>query len=171
MNFATFAVAFGALLALAALMSAWLFRVSAAPLWLKLSVPSIMVILACATPFAVAPMMGRPVPAALASLPERAELVAYIPYDDSHLVDLWLISNGSPRVYEVALDAQMKATLREASTAIAQGRPAFLKKKSGEAKMRSASRGDFSDLPDDQTEFVLDESVFSTLPPKEGPPQ
>ena len=171
MNFATFAVAFGALLALAALIAAWLFRVSSAPLWLKLSVPSIMVVLACATPFAVAPMMGRPVPAALASLPERAELVAFVPHDDSHLVDLWLLVDDTPRAYEVVLDESMKKTLRAAQGEMAAGRPAFLKKQgSGDKKVRSASRGDFSDLPDDQTEFVLDESVFSTLPPKEGPP-
>ena len=165
MSFAAFAVAFGALLALAALIAAWLFRVSSAPLWLKLSVPSIMVILACATPFAVAPMMGRPVPAALAALPERAELVAFVPHDDAHLVDLWLIVDDTPRAYEVVLDARMKNTLRAAQGEMAAGRPTFLKKQ--DKKVRSASQGDFSNLPDDQTEFVLDESVFSTLPPKQ----
>ncbi len=63
-------------------------------------------------------------------------------------------------VIAVLFDARMKETLREAQHEMDQGRPAVLAKR----KQTTASG---NGLPDDQTEYVLDESVRSTLPPKE----
>ena len=167
--FSQFALAFGLMLGLTAVIAGWVFRSSTAPLAYKIVLPTALMGLACAAPFMVAPMMGLPVSATLGSLPEKAELLAFLPHDETHLVDLWLLSGqGPPRSYETLLDEKMKKTLREAQNEMSQGRPAMLKKQAGKATGRRAqSSGDYADLPDDQTEYVLDESVRSVLPPKE----
>jgi hypothetical protein len=117
------------------------------------------------TPLEVNPMMGLPVTASLQSLPERAQLIAFLPHDEAKLVDLWLrCDEGPPRSYETTLDERMKKTLRQAREEMDNGRPAML------AKRKSAARDvakDANGLPDDQNEYVLDDSVRSQLPPKE----
>ena len=95
-----FVVSFGAMLALMAVIAAWLFRSAAAPLWAKLLVPSLAVSLACYAPFAVSAMMGFPVFMRMDALPDRAELVAFIAHDGDGRVDLWLRTDASPRAYE-----------------------------------------------------------------------
>lgn len=160
--FSTFTLTFGAMLALIALMAAWLFRTASAPLAAKLVVPVLLVALACSAPFEVNSMMGLPITASVNALPEKAELVAFVSRDDDKVVDLWLRSGDTPpRSYETRLDARMKKTLREAQDEKEQGRPAFLSK-------RKQKVGDPSGLGDrDQTEYVLDDSVRSALPPKD----
>ena len=54
----------------------------------------------------------------------------------------------------------MKQTLREARQEMDNGRPAILAK-------RKAPTGPLTGLPDDQNEYVLDDSVRSSLPSKE----
>jgi hypothetical protein len=104
---------------------------------------------------------GLPVTTTVESLPDRAQLVAFVPYDEAQLVDHWLrCADGPPRSYETRLDQRMKKTLREAQEEMDQGRPAMLAKR----KQTTASG---NGLPDDQAVYVLHDSVRSALPPKE----
>ena len=167
--FSQFALTFGSMLMLAAVMAGWLFRSSSAPLLYKLVMPTLFVGLACAAPLEVNSMMGLPVSTSVNALPDKAELLAFLRHDEKHLVDLWLLAGvGPPRSYETRLDDKMKKTLREAQDEMAQGRPAMLKKRESKAGGREESRSaDRSDLEENQTEYVLDDSARSSLPPKE----
>ena len=161
--FSTFALTYGLMLTAMAVMASWLFRSSSAPLWAKVGAPVLIVALACVTPLEVNPMMGLPVTASIKALPERAQLVAFLPHDDENLVDLWLrCDGGPPRSYETTLDERMKKTLREAQQQMENGRPAMLAK-------RKPARGSANGLANaqDENEYVLDDSVRSALPPKE----
>ncbi len=159
--FSTFAVTFGLMLAAMTVMASWLFRSSNAPLFAKVGLPLLIVAAACVTPLEVNPMMGLPVTASLAALPDRAQLVAFLPHDDANLVDLWLrCDGGPPRSYETRLDERMKKTLRQAQQEMDNGRPAMLAK-------RKPAAGSTNGLADEQNEYVLDDSVRSALPPKE----
>jgi hypothetical protein len=159
--FSAFTLTFGLMLALMAVMAAWLFRSSSAPLWAKVGLPILVVALACVTPLEVNPMMGLPITAAVETLPDRAQLIAFLPHDETQVVDLWLsCDQGLPRAYETRLDERMKKTLREARQEMDNGRTAILAK-------RKSVAGSTNGLADDQTQYVLDDSVRSTLPPKE----
>ncbi len=159
--FSTFVLTYGFMLAGMAVMAAWLFRSSSAPLWAKVGLPILVVALACVTPLEVNPMMGLPVTTSLKALPERAQLIAFVPHDQAKLVDLWLrCGQDPPRSYETQLDEQMKKTLREARKEMDNGRPAILAK-------RKSSAGSRNGVADEETEYVLDDSVRSALPPKE----
>ena len=160
--FSTFALTYGLMLSAMAVMASWLFRPAGAPLWAKVGLPMLVVAMACVTPLEVNTMMGLPITASIKGLPERAQLVAFVPHDEAKLVDLWLrYDDGPPRSYETTLDERMKKTLRDARQQMDRGRPAMLAKRSSTAP----SNG----LPDDrnENEYVLDDSVRSALPPKE----
>jgi hypothetical protein len=171
--FSSFALSFGSLLAIMALIAAWLFRTASAPLWAKVAIPSLAVALSCYTPFAISSMMGLPVPVGFDGLPDRAELVAFVPFDEEKRVDLWLrprSSTGSegdePRAYETALTAQMKQTLREAVAETGRGRPAMLMKRGTDRKKGQPGGQDALGLGDNQQMYVLDPSPMG-LPPKD----
>lgn len=161
--FSAFALEFGGLLALMALIAAWLFRQSAAPLWLRLVVPAIMVALACYAPWRISALLGYPAAASLADLPQKAQLVGFVPHDDTGLVDLWLRSGDVPRAYEVKLDDQLKKTLRAAAERMARGGQVFLKM-TPSAKTGRKTAHDPNGLGDD-SHYVLEE--VQQLPPKE----
>lgn len=162
--FSHFALSFGALLALMALIAAWLFRTASAPMWLKIIVPSLTTVLACSTPFAVGSMLGYPVGASFDSLPEKAELVGFVAHDDDGFVDLWLRTGDTPRAYETKLSPAMKKALREAQDAMAHGRRALMAK-SARAKEKSA--GDPNGVGDNDRAWVIDPNALSALPAKE----
>ncbi len=160
--FSTFVLTFGLMLASMAVMAAWLFRSASAPIWAKVGLPVFIVALACVAPIEVNPMMGLPVSISVEALPDRAQLIAFLPHDEAKLVDLWLrCDDGPPRSYETRLDERMKKTLSQARQEMDNGRPAML------AKRKPAASGFANGLPDDQTEYVLDDSLRSELPPKE----
>jgi hypothetical protein len=159
--FSTFVLTYGVMLAGMAVMASWLFRSSNAPLWAKVGLPILIVAGACVTPLEVNSMMGLPITASMQALPDHAQLVAFLPHDEEKLVDLWLrCDEGPPRAYETQLDERMKKTLREARQEMDNGRPAILAKRRGPAGLSNG-------LPDDQVQYVLDDSVRSALPPKE----
>jgi hypothetical protein len=159
--FSTFVLAYGLLLASMAVMAAWLFRSSMAPLWAKVGLPLLAVAVASVAPLEVDPMMGFPVTVSVEALPDRAQLVSFLAHDEADLVDLWLrCGEAPPRAYETRLDERMKKTLREARQELDDGRPARLAK-------RKPAAGSPAGPVDDQSEYVLDESVRSALPPKE----
>lgn len=168
--FSAFVVSFGAFLVLAAVLASWLFRTSAAPLVAKLALPAILVALACYAPIAVNSMLGLPMTAGVASLPDHAELVAFVAHDKEHMVDLWLRPAAgkfdAPRAFEVALDEKMKKTLREARERMAHGQPAMLARR-GAGRPHTRGAGDPLGIGDEAQEYVLDDSATSALPPKE----
>ena len=165
--FSAFALSFGSLLALMAVVAAWLFRMTNAPLAVKIVIPLFAVALACYAPFEVNTLLGYPMNVNFRNLPETAELVAYFPQDEVARVDLWLRldPNSPPRAFETRLTSSMKATLNAASTALMHGRPATLKKiKPGDGPSTGT---DNSRIGDDDSGYILDQSATSTLPSKE----
>ena len=74
--------------------AAWLFRTAAEPLSAKIILPALAVSLGCA--LAVSKMMGFPVTASMAELPDSAELVAFGAHDQDKVVDLWLRDGDTP---------------------------------------------------------------------------
>jgi hypothetical protein len=175
-DFAAFALSFGGVLALMALIAAWLFRTASAPLWVKVAIPALMVALTCYMPWAVNDMLGYPVDVRVDQLPERAELVAFVPRDDEKRVDLWLVTDAppsfgnsggpGPRAYETILTSDLKKTLREAQQAIGRGGRAVLMKRGADSKIKAAGQ-DALAIGDDQEMYVLDPGAISNLPPKE----
>ena len=163
-DFAAFVLACGGLLAFAVLVLAWLFRTAAAPLWAKILAPAVAASVACWLPFAVNSMMGFPVSAQSSDLPPDAELVAFVPHDESAQVDLWLRAGEMPRAYETALTGQMKRALREAQAAMARGETVRLMRK-GRGGARKSRGGDALGLGDDDSRWEL--LIGNSLPAKE----
>jgi hypothetical protein len=160
--FSAFAVSFGSMLLLTALIASWLFRSSAAPLIVKIAVPSLIVALACATPYQVNALLGFPISVPPAMLPAYAELIAIIAHDDDTRVDLWLRqSNAPPRAYETTLNDKLKRALREAQSRLGHGGRVMLVKARPEMKRTGATEQRAADDPG----YELDDSLFS-LPPK-----
>jgi len=155
-HFSTFAVSFGSLLLLAALIAAWLFRSSNAPLIAQIGVPLLIVALACVTPYQVNAMLGFPFSAPASSLPPHAELIAYVAHDEDKLVDLWLRVGETPRAYETTLDDKMKGTLRKAQDRMGKGGRVMLVRGKARRGVTSAASEDG---------FEIDESAFA-LPTK-----
>jgi hypothetical protein len=161
--FSAFVASFGSMLLMTALIGAWLFRSSAAPLIAKIAIPALVVALACATPYQVNAMLGFPVSASPATLPAHAELIAFVAHDDDTRVDLWLRqSNALPRAYETPLDNKLKRTLREAQSRLGHGGRVVLVK----ARLRTKRTGVEELRTSDDNSYELDDSFFS-LPPKD----
>src|SRR6185503_17638218 len=93
------------------------------------AVPTLLVALACGTYRTLPDAFAYPVETDFASLPQQAELIAFVPHDDDKRVDIWLRTDASePRVYSVELTDSLKRTLREAQKAQAQGERTMLAK-------------------------------------------
>lgn len=175
-----FVLALGGALTLIAWMAAWLFRSTSAPFVLKLALPSAAVSLACWAPLQVGAMMGLPVVTSLAALPDKVQLIAFLPHDEDKLVDLWLMTEAVPRAYEVPLTKGLKQTLQQAREQLAENRPVFLRKgkpgdgkggegdakgKDGQARTGAPSVTILSD--DFDPGYSIDDSALSQLPNKE----
>ena len=160
--FSVFAASFGSMLLVIAIIGSWLFRSSTAPLIAKIAVPTLIVALACVTPYQVDAMLGLPISAPPASLPAYAELIAFVAHDDDLLVDLWLRQrNTPPRAYETALNNKLKRILHEAQSRLSRGERVMLVKTLG------TKRTDAKELrAPDEPGYELDDSFFS-LPPKD----
>jgi len=156
-TFPAFALTLGLFLALMASMAAWLFRVSSAPLAVRLIVPALVIASACVIPYEAAAIMGWPVSASLSDLPQRAELLAFVSHDRDMKVDLWLRDgDGQPRAYEVAMDENMKRTLRAAGEKLGRGG------RVGLVKGKNRHPG-VTDLDSPAAPYELDDNAF--LPP------
>lgn len=165
--FNSFVGTFGLLLLLTVGVTAWTFRSSSAPLSVKLIIPAGLVMLACFTPFRVKALMGYPTLADMRDLPQKAELLAFRPYDDDKRVDLWLQEGASqPRAYDILMTDEMKKTLRAAQGEQAQGRRVGLIKK---GKVGRAHPPGYIDIDGGNAPYVLDPSAFSL--PAKGDPQ
>lgn len=160
--FSAFAASFGSMLLMAALIASWLFRSSCAPLIAKMAVPTVIVVLACATPYQVNTMLGFPISAPLAALPTHAELIAFVAQDDAARVDLWLRQGDAPpRAYETTLDDKLRQTLRKAQSRLGHGERVLLVKARPDAKRTGVIE---QRAPNDPG-YELDDTAFS-LPPK-----
>ena len=163
-----FVLSFGAMLALTAVVAAWLFRTTPAPLWAKLIIPAALVSLACYAPGTVNAMLGLPVTVSFDQLPERAELVAFVAHDEAGVADLWLREGDIPRAYETKLDANMKKTLREAEERQAQGQRTMLMKRGNGGRKREGHHAvEAPSITDDQSAYAIDDKAWA-LPKKEG---
>jgi hypothetical protein len=162
-GFLAFAVSFGAMLTLMALMAVWLFRTARAPLWQAMPVMALVVAAACATPYQVAAMMGYPIWTPFSSLPKQAELIAFVPHDDDKRVDLLLREgHDAPRLYETAMDDNMKKLLREADEKLKLG------ERVGVIKRKGPKREGVTDIETPEAPYVLSNDAFA-LPSKDSP--
>jgi hypothetical protein len=161
--FSAFAASFGSMLLMTALIGSWLFRSSTAPLIAKIAVPTLIVALACVTPYQLNAMLGLPVSARPATLPAYAELIAFVAHDDNPLVDLWLREgNAPPRAYETTLNNKLKQILREAQSRLSRGERVMLAR----ARLGTKRTGANEQRAPDEPGYELDDSFFS-LPPKD----
>lgn len=161
--FNSFVGTFGLLLLFTTGIMAWVFRSSTAPLAAKMVLPACLVTLAVVTPFRVLTLMGYPMRASMRDMPSRAELLAFLPYDDDKRVDLWLRQgSGQPRAYDIELTDAMKKTLRQAQSEQEQGNRVMLAKK-GKIGPKHQS---YMDMDGGDAPYELSQDAFS-LPPKD----
>jgi hypothetical protein len=159
----TFALMLGAFMLLMLVTAGYLFRTTAAPLWMKLAIPSLALLISWWTPTQVAALMGYPFATDFASLPQTAELVAFVPHDEEQRVDLWLREGSKdPRSYSIPLTDGLKATLQQAKAALAHG-PVAVGKKSKPGKKRPHQ---FGDIDGGNAPYTLLDNAFS-LPKKD----
>lgn len=139
----------GAFLALMAVVAAWLFKSASAPFAFKIIIPISLMALACATPFQLPSILGWPVETTLASLPQQAELIGFVPHDDEKKVVLWLMREGvkEPRAYEVEETDALKKTLASAKKAQAAGQRTELAKGGGKPRSPAYMNLDGGEAP------------------------
>lgn len=163
--FSAFGLQFGGFMLLNAAVAGWLFRRSDAHIAFKLILPSILVALACTTWWQVGALMGFPVQVDYTALPSRAELIAFLPYDDDHRVDLWLrVGSTPPRAYDVEMDGDLKKTLRQALQQRQQGNRVMLAK-GGKKDERKGPAQSYIDIDGGRAPYRLDPDAFA-LPSK-----
>lgn len=162
--FNSFVGTFGLLLLFTAGITSWVFRTSTAPIAAKLIVPACLVLLACLTPFQVRALMGYPIPTDTRSLPQKAELVAFVAHDDDKRVSLWLREGSQlPRAYDIPLDPQTKQALAAARGELGHGQRVGLKK----GKIAGRHGGGYFDFDTPPPPYELDPDVFA-LPKKDA---
>jgi hypothetical protein len=163
--FNLFALSFGIGLVGMAVVAAWLFRQTGAPLWQRIVIPAISVGACAYAPYAVNSMMGLPVSAMVADLPDKAMLIAFRPAEGERRVDLWLSCCGlPPRAYEVDLGPQLKDELRKVQDRQGHGLQVVL---SHARPMDGKHHDGGRSAQDDEAAYVIDESAMTVLPPKE----
>lgn len=163
--FNAFALSFGLLLAGLVLIAAWMFRTAAAPLAAKLALPALLVALGCLTPYEVNSMLGLPRMAALAALPDRAELIAFVAHDEDKRADLWLrVEDAPPRAYEIAIDEAMKKLLQDARDRKEHGGQVMLVKRAEHVAKETGHQGVTKQRSADPV-YAIDDSAFA-LPNK-----
>lgn len=155
-HYTAFALTFGALLCIVAVIAAWLFRSATASTVTKAAAAFTVVALAVVSPWQVGAMLGFPTNAIP---PAQAELLAYLPHDEEGRVDLWLRVGGQPRAYDVALDDKLKKTLREAQARMRDG---------GRVELRTPKRAHagVQDTPSPAPVYEIADDAFS-LPAKD----
>lgn len=160
-----FSLALGAFMLLILVVAGFLFRTTAAPLWMKVAIPTLALLISWWTPTQVAALMGFPLATTFDALPTEAELVAFVPHDDDKRVDLWLREAGKdPRSYSIPLTDSLKDTLRKAKQALAGGR-VELGKRSKPGKKRPHQ---YSDIDGGNAPYELLDGAFA-LPSKGAP--
>lgn len=131
-------ITIGLFVLLAVVIMANLFKTSSASVLSKVAIPSLLLLLTCAAVDTLPSILGYPLETSLASLPQRAELIAFHPYDNEKQIDLWLMPDGAkqPRAYSIPLTDELKKTLSEAKQKMANGERVELAKKGKAGKPR-----------------------------------
>ena len=114
----SFALCLGIFLTISAAVSGLVFRLTPIPLAIRLAVPAVLVVLACWIWKEVPSILGYPVVTAYEALPQKAELIAFIPHENvtPKTVDLILSENGGdPRMYRTELTEGIKKMLKDAA--------------------------------------------------------
>lgn len=144
----------------------WVLRTAAIHLAVKIIVPVLLLILACSTWYTLPSAFGYPVETVFSALPRQAELLAFHPYDDEKMVDLWLMPEGAPqpRAYSIEMTDDLKDTLRKAQKAKAEGGRAMLAKVE---KQGGKKRPGYMDIDGGEASYVLLPDAFH-LPKKVG---
>jgi hypothetical protein len=116
----------------AAVMLGWVFRTTSAPFALKLLLPAMLAVLAVETPFSIGAILGYPVETRLASLPEKARLIAFVEYDRQSKVDLWLQEGDqSPRAWRIDEALSDRKSLAQAKQQISRGESVYVQRGMG----------------------------------------
>ena len=153
--FNSFYATLGLFLLIVGIVAAWLFRSATTRLAFKMLLPAAMVLFACIAPAQVRALMGFPLDTDIASLPEKAELIAFVPTDEEKRVDIWLREGDAPpRSYEIEMSDGMKKTLRGAQTQLEMGNRVGLMK----SKARRQGYTAFTTPP---APYELDPSAFA----------
>ena len=167
--FAAFVATDAVLLGLLVCSLIWLFKTSAATIWLKVALAVAFGILVCWSPLATRGILGYPQPRALSDLPDRFQLLAEHTADDRSF-DLWIESIGedTPLAVTVVPDSRLRSVLRSAVQKLGEGAPVFIsrhtpKDESGDGRGVAAdgaagtsAEGNARDSgADDQTRWTL----------------
>jgi hypothetical protein len=183
MNFFTeFTVVFGSQLVIFILMSVWLFRTSSVSLYIKLIIPIIMVILACWTPYTVINMLGYPRPFLMKNIPDGTEILAIKGHEKEGNVDIWVIlpKEEEPKAFNIKLTPELIKLLSEAEQDLGEGGRVILRKGdkdknglkgnngngNGNDATGNALNSDQFGIGSDDSNFSVDPSFLTTLPPK-----
>ncbi len=143
----------------------WVLRSATVHLAVKIIVPCLLLVLTIATYLTLPGAFGYPVGTTFSTLPQQAELIAFHPYDDEKMVDLWLLQEGArePRAYSVPMTDDLKETLRKAKKAKADGGRTMLAKA---PKAAGKKRPAYMDIDGGESSYVLLPNAFQ-LPKKD----
>ncbi len=130
----------GACAVVIAVMAAWAFRSSAAPLWARLVLPVAAVAAACLVPYLDASLADEHRVTTLDKMPSCFAILALRAHDADGTVDLWV--EGSGRLVNLPMDG-IKDTLRDVQTALRKGEPKVkICKQSSQAGGAGSSTGE-----------------------------
>jgi len=109
---ATFISLSGAFLAGMVVIAAAAFRSAAAPLWSKIVIPLMLLVLAFYTPSTINALLGSPRKVACQQLPQSFYILAISADDDRGIVDLFIRAGEEAQAYEVSLTPALADALR-----------------------------------------------------------
>jgi hypothetical protein len=112
-------ISLGLFYLLAAVAASALLRTSSAPFAFKVAGPAVLVFLACVTYRTLPDAFGYPVETTFSSLPQQAELIAFVPHDEDGTVVLWLREARQEQ-------AQGQRTMLAKGDKPGNGRPGFI---------------------------------------------
>lgn len=120
-----------------------LLRTSSTPLISKLAIMVLLAAIPCTLVWALPYAYGYPVETTFEAMPDRVELLGFLPYDNETHVYLWLREgNFPPRAYSVAMPDEFKETLRKAKEELSKnGHAELVKHKGDEAKNANNNKG------------------------------
>jgi hypothetical protein len=163
----SFTLSFSLFCLLMSVIASAMLRTSSARFAVKMIVPAIVVGLVCVTSLELPSVFGYPVETAFASLPEKAELIAFVSHDEDKKVSLWLMRDGAaePRAYSVELTESLKKTLQQAQKAKGAGERTMLAKGGKPGNKRPHQQ--YSNIDGGDSPYILLPAAFQ-LPAKEA---
>ena len=163
MTVTSLTVVIGLFCLLVAVVASALFRTATASLLSKITIMVALAALPCFLWYTIPTILGYPLATDFASLPETAELVAFVPHDNEKRVDLWLREGSKdPRAYSIPMTDDLKGTLEKAKKELADG-PVAVGKRTEHGKKRPHQ---FSDIDGGNAPYELLDNAFN-LPKKD----